>query len=172
MKKENRYKYKLNSDVRFPKVRVVGLGEPMIMSSYEAYQLAQSEDKDLILINDSQNPPIVKIEEFSKFIYNIEKSEKEKRKNSVKMVIKEIQLSAEISDHDLQIKARKANEFLDDGNKVKCVLQLKGRQRSNPERGKNTMLKFIEEVSEFGSLESPMKLESSRWLIMIRPNKK
>ena len=172
MKKENKYKYKLNSDVRFLEVRLIGEGEPVLMSSYEAYQLAQSEDKDLILINENQTPPIVKIEEFSKFIYNIEKAEKEKKKNCVKTIIKEIQLSAEISDHDLLIKAKRSREFLTDGNKIKCVLQLKGRQKANPERGKLTVLKFIEEVSELGILEGSLKLDGSKWIIMIKPIRK
>lgn len=172
MKKENRYKYKINSDVRFPQVRIVGEGEPRIMSSYEAYQIAQSEDKDLILINENQNPPIVKIEDYNKFIYNLEKAEKEKKKNSIKIEIKEIQLSVDISDHDLKIKSKKAKEFLTRGDKVKCVLSLKGRQKSNPERGRETMLKFINEVEECGTLESPIKLDGSRWFSMIKPLKK
>jgi translation initiation factor IF-3 len=172
MSNQNRKKHKINSEVRFPQVRVIGEGEPKIMSSYEAYQIAKSEDKDLILINESQNPPIVRIEDYNKFLYNIEKVEKEKRKNCAKNDIKEIQLSVDISDHDLKIKSKKAKEFLTRGDKVKCVLSLKGRQKSSPERGKLTITKFIEDVSECGVSEFPLKLEGNRWFVMIKPVKK
>lgn len=172
MKREVKKKHKINSEVRFPKVRVIGDGEPQIMSSYDAYQIAQSENKDLILINESQETPIVRIEDYNKFIYNIEKAEKEKKKNSLKSVLKEIQLSTEISDHDLNTKARKGKEFLENGDKVKCVIQLKGRQKGNPERGEIVMLKFANSLEEFGIPESLPKLDGGKWLMMIKPKKK
>ena len=172
MKREVKKKHKTNSEVRFPKVRLIGRGEPQIMSSFEASKIAQSEGLDLILINESQDPPIVKIEDYNKFLYNLEKSEREKKKNSVKSVTKEIQLSPDISDHDLATKARKGKEFLEDSNKIKVVLQLKGRQKGSPQRGEIVMLKFFQLVEEVGVAESLPKLESSRWLMMIKPKKK
>jgi translation initiation factor IF-3 len=166
-------RHKINSDVRFPQVRLIGFyDEPRLMSSYDASKLAESEGLDLILINESQNPPVVKIEDYNKFLYNLEKTEKEKKKNSIKSVTKEIQLSAEISENDLNTKIRKGIEFLKEGNKIKCVLQLKGRQKASPERGELTMLKYASGVEEFGKLENLPSLESSRWLMMIKPSKK
>lgn len=168
--RNNQHKHKINSDVRFPQVRLVGFyDEPKIMSSYEASKLAESEELDLILINENQNPPIVRIEDYKKFLYHLEKSEKEKKKNSIKSVTKEIQLSAEISDNDLNTKARKGIEFLQHGDKIKCVLQLKGRQKGTPERGELTMLKFANAISEYGVAESLPKLEGGRWLMMLKP---
>jgi translation initiation factor IF-3 len=161
--------HKINSEVRFPEVRVVGVGEPRIMSSYDASQLAQSEGKDLILINESQTPPIVRIEDYNKFIYDLEKSNKEKKKKETQ--VKEIQLSPDIADHDLNTKARKGKEFLEDGDKLKIVLQLKGRQKSTPERGEITMLKFAAILEEVGIAESMPKLESSKWLMIMKPKK-
>lgn len=163
--------HKTNSEVRFPEVRVVGLGEPKIMSSYEASKLAESECKDLILINESQNPPIVKIEEYSKFLYEIERANKEKKRNSVKSQIKEIQLSPDIADNDLNTKSRKGKEFLEDGDKIKVVLQLKGRQKAAPERGEITMLKFAAMLEDVGLAESMPKLEGGRWFMMMKPKK-
>jgi translation initiation factor IF-3 len=163
-------KHKLNHEVRFPQVRLVGFyDEPTLMSSYDASKLAESEELDLILINENQNPPIVRIEDYKKFLYNLEKAEKEKKKNSIKSVTKEIQLSPEISDNDLNTKARKGIEFLKHGDKVKCVLQLKGRQKAAPERGELTMLKFAGVVAEYGALESLPKLESGKWLMILKP---
>lgn len=169
----NKNRHKINADVRFPEVRLVGFyDEPKLMSSYEASKLAEAEELDLILINENQNPPVVRIEDYKKFLYHLEKSEKEKKKNSLKSVTKEIQLSPEISDNDLNTKIRKGLEFLEEGNKIKCVLQLKGRQRANPERGELTMLKYAKGVDEFGVLESMPKLEGGRWLMMIKPSSK
>lgn len=160
--------HKINSEVRFPQVRVVGIGEPVIMSSYEASQIAQSEGKDLILINESQNPPIVRIEDYNKFLYDLEKLNKEKKKGSIRSQIKEIQLSPDIADNDLNTKSRKGKEFLKDGDKIKVVMQLKGRQKQAPERGQITMLKFASLLEE-GVLESMPKLEGGRWMMMVKP---
>lgn len=165
-------KHKINGEVRFPQVRVVGLGEPRLMSSFDAAKLAQSEGKDLILINEAQNPPIVKIEDYNKFLYQLKQAEKEKEKNSVKSITKEIQLSPDIAENDMNTKARKAKEFLEEGNKVKVVLQLKGRQKAAPQRGEIMMLKFVSILEKEGVAESLPKYESSRWLVMIRPKKK
>jgi translation initiation factor IF-3 len=163
-------KHKLNSEVRFPQVRLVGFyDEPTLMSSYDASKLAESEELDLILINENQDPPIVRIEDYKKFLYNLEKAEKEKKKNSVKSITKEIQLSPEISDNDLNTKAKKGLEFLEDGNKIKVVLQLKGRQKATPERGELTMLKFARAVESNGVLEALPKLEGGKWLMMVKP---
>ena len=165
-------KHKINSEVRFPQVRLVGTGEPIILSSFEASKLAESEGKDLILINEFQNPPIVKIEEYNKFIYEIEKAEKEKKKNTIKSELKEIQLSCEIAINDLLTKSRKAKEFIDDGDKVRCVIQLRGRQKSKPERGESVMNKFYEMIEDVGQLETPLKLENDKWSMIIKAKKK
>lgn len=170
MKKQR--KHKINGEVRFPQVRLIGEGEPKLMSSYDAYQIAVSEEKDLILINESQTPPIVRIEDYNKFLYDLEKKEREKKKNTVKVILKEIQLSTEISENDLNTKARKGREFLEEGNKIKCVIQLKGRQKATPERGEIVMLKFANTLQDVGVAESLPKLEGSRWIMMLRQKKK
>lgn len=164
--------HKINGEVRFPQVRLVGMGETKVISSYEASKLAESEGKDLILINENQNPPIVRIEDYNKFLYEIEKQMKEKKKLAIKNEIKEIQLSCEIAEHDLQTKSRKAQEFLDKHDKVKVVMQLKGRQKATPERGELVMLKFAEMLSENGSLENMPTCDGNRWLMTIKPKKK
>lgn len=175
-KKPNRFQkeraHKINSEVRFPQVRLVGQGDPVVMSSYEASKLAESMGKDLILINENQLIPIVRIDNYNKFIYDMEKAEKERKKNLVKNETREIQLSCEIADHDLHTKSRKGEEFLKEGDKVKCVILLKGRQKSMPERGELVMLKFADILAEFGSLEAMPKLEGNRWLMTIKPKKK
>jgi translation initiation factor IF-3 len=166
-------KHKLNNEVRFTQVRLVGFYEdPTLMSSYDAIKLAEENELDLILINENQTPPIVRIEDYKRFLYNLEKAEKEKRKNSIKSVTKEIQLSQEISDNDLNTKIRKGIEFLENNNKVKCVLLLKGRQKALPQRGELVMLKYAQSVDEVGALESMPRLEGSKWIMILKPKKK
>jgi translation initiation factor IF-3 len=169
----NKRKHKINDDIKSFEVRLIVTGAaPEIMKTKDALKLADEEGKDLILINENQEPPIVKIEDYGKFLYNIEKMLKEQKKNAVKSELREIKLSCEISDHDLEIKAKKGKEFLQDGDKVKCVIQLKGRQKGNPERGQLVMLKFATLLEDYGSAENVPKLESSKWLMILKPKKK
>jgi len=165
-------KHKINNEVRFPQVRLVGQGEPQIISSYEASKIAEELGLDLILINESQSPPIVRIADYNKFIYDQEKAEKERKKNSQKTELREIQLSCDIQEHDIQTKSKKAKEFLTDNDKVKVVIQLKGRQAAMPERGELVMLKFADTLSEVGLPEDYPKLEGKRWQMILRPKKK
>ncbi len=165
-------KHKINSEIISKDVRLVGRGEPVVISTKEAQNIANSEEKDLILINENQEPPIVRIDDYNKFIYNMEKAEKEKKRNSNKSQLKEIQLSVNISDHDLETKSKKGKEFLKDGDKVKVVILLKSRERANPQRGELVMLKFAQSVEEFGTPESMPKLESNKWIMMMKTKKK
>jgi translation initiation factor IF-3 len=169
---EKKRAHKINEEVKFHEVRVVGEHEPKIMSSREAYNLAQDSDMDLILINENANPPVVRIEDYNKFLYKIQKAEKERKKNSNQSVLKELKLSPEISDHDLNTKAKKGEEFLKEGNRIKCSVQLKGRQKASPERGELIMFKFADILSEFGVPEDLPKLEGGRWNMIIKPKKK
>ena len=166
-------KHKINNEVRFPEVRVSGeIGKGEIMSSYEASKLAESLGKDLILIAENANPPVVKIEDYGKFLYENEKREKESRKNQKKTELKEVQLSLNIADHDLGIKSKKALEFLNEGNKVKCSLLLKGRENNMSDQGQVVMLKFATLLEELGIPESMPKLEGRKWNMIIKPKKK
>jgi translation initiation factor IF-3 len=142
------------------------------MSSFEASKIAQEEGVDLILINENATPPIVRIEDYGKFIYDSEKKEKEAKKNVHKTQLKEISLSLNIADHDLSIKAKKALEFLEDGDKVKLSLLMKGRQISMKENGEIVMLKFAHFVEELGIPEALPKLEGNRWHMTLKPKKK
>lgn len=164
-------KHRINSEVRFPQVRLVGDGEPRLMSSYEASKLAESLGKDLILINENQDPPIVRIEDYNKFIYDLEKLQKLKQKNQQKIEMKEIQLSCDIAINDLQTKARKAKEFLEEGDKVKCVVRLKGRQKSMPERGKVVMERFYEILMDVSQFEEVLKFDGDKWTMTLKQKK-
>jgi translation initiation factor IF-3 len=169
---EKKRAHKINEEVRFPEVRLIGEGESQVLSSREAMNIANNLELDLILINENANPPVVKIEDYNKFIYKIEKSEKERKKNSTQSVLKELKLSPEISEHDLNTKSKKGEEFLKEGNRIKCTIQLKGRQKASPERGELIMIKFADMLSELGTPESMPKLEGGKWNMIIKPKKK
>ena len=169
---EQKRKHKINLEIASGDVRLIGNGEPIVISRNEAIRMAEAEEKDLIMINENQTPPIVRIEEYNKFLYHQEKLEKEKKKNTVKSTLKEIQLSVNISDHDLETKSKKGREFLGDGDKVKVVISLKGREKASPERGELVMLKFAQSVEEFGVPEALPKLESGKWLMILKCKKK
>jgi translation initiation factor IF-3 len=101
-------KHKINSEVRFPEVRVIGDRNGELMSSFDAAKIAREEGKDLILINENVSPPVVRIEDYNKFLYEASKREKEVKKNSKSNDTKEIKLSINIADHDLLVKSKRA----------------------------------------------------------------
>jgi translation initiation factor IF-3 len=168
MRKEKTRAHKINTDITSVQVRLVGNGEPKILSTIEALQLSRKEGMDLIAISENGDIPVVRMEEYSKFLYNLEKKEKEIKKNSLKTEIKEIKLSCEIADNDLNTKVKKGIEFLKDGDKVKCTIQLKGRQNTMPERGELVMLKFADMVQEVGVPENFPKLEGSKITMLLK----
>ena len=172
MSKTKNRKHKINNEVRFPQVRLIGEGEPVLMSSLDAYKEAQSRELDLILINESANPPVVRIADYNKVIYDAERAEKERKKNAHKTELKEVQLSVNIAENDMNTMANRAIKFLERGDKVKVVLLMKGRQKIHPEMGEITMLNFIERVQETGTPETMPRLEGNRWIVMIRPKAK
>lgn len=168
---KNRKKHKLGFEIISSNVRIIGDDvEAGIMSTNDARSLAYSLGKDLILISENSEPPIAKIADYKKFLYNLEKNEKVIKRNSLKNELKEIQLSPTIADNDLLTKSKKALQFLSEGNKVKCTLLLKGRQRSMPEQGELVLLRFAQLCST-GTPENLPKLEGSKWIMIIKPKK-
>lgn len=170
VKKER--KHKINGEFRFAEVRVIGTYNGQIMSSFEASKIAKEEGVDIILINENANPPIVRIEDYGKFLYDSGRKEKEAKKSVHKTQLKEISLSLNITDHDLGIKSKKALEFLENGDKVKLSLLMKGRQMVMKANGEIVMLKFANFVGESGIPEALPKLEGNRWNMIIKPKKK
>ena len=164
--------HKINTDIKSNQVRLIENGEPQILYTYEAIKLANSDGKDLILISESGDTPIVKIEEYNKFLYNMEKKQKEQKKNSLQSELKEIQLSCDIAENDLNTKAKKALEFLSKGDKVKCLIQLRGRQNAMPERGELVMLKFASLLDALGIPETFPERSGNKWLMTIKPKPK
>ena len=153
-------------------VRVVGEGmEPTIMNTKEALRRAYDEGLDLVMISPQANPPVCKIIEYQKFLYEQKKREKERKANSQKIVIKEIRLSPQTDDHDFEFKLNHAIRFLKEGNKVKVDVFFRGRSIVYKEQGEQQLLKFAEALLEYGKPEQMPRLEGKRMLMIIAPKK-
>ena len=170
MKKEP--EHLINERIDSPMVRVVGEGmEPTIMNTKEALRRAYNDGLDLVMISPNANPPVCKIIEYQKFLYEQKKREKERKANSQKIVIKEIRLSPQTDDHDFEFKLNHAIRFLKEGNKVKVDIFFKGRAILYKEQGEAQLLKFAEALLEYGKPEQMPKLEGKRMLMLIAPKK-
>ncbi len=153
-------------------VRVVGDGmEPTIMNTKEALRRAYDQGLDLVMISPQANPPVCKIIEYQKYLYEQKKREKERKANSQKIVIKEIRLSPQTDDHDFEFKLNHAIRFLKDGNKVKVDVFFRGRSIVYKEQGEQQLLKFAEALLEYGKPEQMPRLEGKRMLMIIAPKK-
>ena len=161
----------VNSQIRAKQVRITGDNvESKIVSLGDALALAGDMGLDLIEIAPNANPPVCKIYDFSKFVYEKKLLDKQNKKNRTEM--KEVQLSPTISDHDLATKARASCGFLEKGDKVKVSIMFKGRQNAHREFGSTIMLKFIDLVEEFGIIEAEPKFEGNRMIGMFKPKKR
>jgi len=156
--------------IRVPQVRVVGENvEPGIYSTHDALKLAQELDLDLVEISPNADPPVCKIIDYNKFLYEKKRKEKEMKANAKISEVKEIRFTPNTDEHDFNFKAKHAEDFLKDGNKVKAYVQFKGRAIMFKERGELLLLKFAERLAETGAPEGMPKLEGKRMMIIFAP---
>lgn len=169
-KKEQQQEHRTNHMIRVPQVRLVGDNITVgIYSTQDALKIAQDQQLDLVEISPQADPPVCKVIDYNKFLYEKKKKEKEMKAKSKAAEVKEIRFTPGTDDHDFDFKARHAEGFLKDGNKVKAYVQFKGRAIMFKERGELVLLKFAERLSEFGQVEGMPKLEGKRMLMIIAP---
>jgi translation initiation factor IF-3 len=160
--------HKLNDEIRYYQVRVTGDNiESKIVTTKEALELADFYELDLFEINANANPPVCKIGDYKKFLYETEKRSKDQNKN--KVVNKEIQLTSNISENDLNTKINHIIKFLKAKARVKVVLTFKGREIVYKDKGELILLQLIEKVAEFGSAEALPKLDGKKYLLNLKP---
>ena len=165
--------HKLNNEITAPEVRVIGDDiEPGIYPIAEAIKMAIAKEVDLVEISPNAVPPVCRIIDYKKFLYEKKKKDKEQKAKAKQSEVKEIRFTPNTDDHDFDFKAKHAEKFLQDGNKVKCYVQFKGRAIMFQERGELLLLKFAERMAEHGVLESMPKMEGRRMLAMFSPKKK
>ncbi len=151
-------------------MRLVGDNvEPEIYDTRKALEMAEELELDLVEISPNADPPVCKILDYKKFLYEKKRKEKEIKAKTAKTVIKEVRFTPNTDDHDFEFKAKHAEKFLKEGAKVKAYVQFKGRGILFKERGELMLLKFAEKLQEFGALEQLPKLEGRRMIAFIAP---
>jgi translation initiation factor IF-3 len=156
--------------IRVPQVRLVGENiEVGVYTIQEALKMAQDQALDLVEISPNADPPVCKIIDYNKFLYEKKKKEKEMKSKSKASEVKEIRFTPNTDDHDFDFKAKHAEKFLKEGNKVKAYVQFKGRAIQFKERGELLLLKFAERLNDAGVLEGMPKMEGKRMLAIWAP---
>ena len=166
--------HQINANITDPQVRLVGAnGEQLgIVSSAEANRIADVQNLDLVKISPSAVPPVCKLMDYGKFIFDKAKREKEQRKNQKVTELKEVQLSMTIELHDMQVKAKNAIKFLQAGNKVKVALWMRGRQQAYWAKGIEIANSFFDLIAEYGTKEKEAKVEGRNIIMIVAPIKK
>ncbi len=134
--------------------------------------MAEAQQMDLVEISDKADPPVCKIIDYSKFIYEQKKKTKELKTKATKSIIKEIRFGPNTDEHDFDFKLKHARKFLEEGSKVKAYVHFKGRTIIHKERGEVLLLKFVQELEEVGKVEQMPRLEGKRMFILINPKGK
>ena len=169
-KKEQQQEHRTNHMIRVPEVRLVGENlEPGVYPTQEVMKIAQSQNLDLVEISPGAVPPVCRIIDYNKFLYNQKKKQKEMKAKAKTSEVKEIRFTPNTDDHDFEFKCKHAEKFLQDGNKVKAHVQFKGRAIMFKERGELLLLKFADRLKDVGALEGLPKLEGKRMHVMFAP---
>jgi translation initiation factor IF-3 len=162
--------HRINEKIRVPQVRLVGDNVTVgVYPTEQALRIARDLELDLVEISPNADPPVCKAIDYKKFLYEKKRKEKEMKANAKQSEVKEIRFTPGTDDHDFDFKAKHAEGFLKDGNKVKAYVQFKGRAIMFKERGELVLLKFAERLAEVGSPESLPKLEGKRMFLMLTP---
>lgn len=171
-KSSESFSFNVNEEIHYyPQVRIVGEGvESKVTSLKEAKAIAESMELDLVEINNKVTPPILRICAYDKLIYEMKKNAKKNKQNTSQL--KEIQLSVNIASNDLQTKAKKAKEFIEDGDRVKVTLTMKGRELSRREENKCSIFEFISLLEEVAVPESMPKDENNKTIVVLKKKKK
>lgn len=165
--------YMINDQIRAREVRLVGDNvEIGVYSIAEALKIADEQGLDLIEISPNAEPPVCKILDYQKFLYQQKKRLKEQKAKSTKVVVKEIRFGPQTDDHDYNFKLKHALGFLKEGAKVKAYVFFKGRSILFKEQGEVLLLRFANDLEEYGKVEQMPVLEGKRMILMISPKKK
>lgn len=163
---------RINHHIRVPEVRLVGDNVPIgVFSISEALKMAEEQELDLVEISPNATPPVCKIIDYNKFLYDQKKKKKELKAKTSKVVIKEIRFGPNTDEHDFNFKLKHAEKFLQEGAKVKAYVFFKGRTILYKGKGEDMLMKFAQELEEVGKMEQEPKLEGKRMIIMINPVK-
>ncbi|MCC7303587.1 MAG: translation initiation factor IF-3 [Bacteroidia bacterium] len=165
--------HRINEKIRVPEVRVVGDGiTPGVFTVEKALQMAKEQGLDLVEIAPTAEPPVCKIVDYKKFLYDQKKKQKELKAKQAKVVVKEIRFGPQTDDHDFNFKKNHAMKFLQDGNKVKAFVFFRGRSIVFKEQGEILLLRFANELENYGKPEQLPMLEGKKMIMVLAPKKK
>lgn len=171
--KQNDDRIRINEQIRAKTVRLVGEnieGGNLICSIEEALKMAEIQELDLLEISPTAKPPVCKITDYQKYLYQQKKKQKEIKAKSAKVVMKEIRFGPNTDEHDFNFKLNHAKKFLEEGAKVKAYVFFKGRSILFKEQGEILLLRFANELEEFGKVEQLPKLEGKKMTLFVSPN--
>jgi translation initiation factor IF-3 len=164
--------YRVNEQIRAREVRVVGEGiESQVYPIHQAIKLADDYNMDLVEISPNAQPPVCRIIDYSKFLYQLKKKQKEQKAKQVKMEVKEIRFGPQTDDHDYNFKLKHAIGFLGDGDKVKAYVFFRGRSILFKEQGEVLLLRFANDLEEYAKVDQMPVLEGKRMTIQLSPKK-
>ncbi len=164
-------KYRVNEQIRVREVRIVGESGSTVMPTRQALDQARREGVDLVEISPNAQPPVCRLIDYSKFLYQQKKRAKEMKQKQVKVEVKEIRFGPQTDEHDYQFKLKHAKEFLEEGNKVRAYVFFRGRSILFKEQGEVLLLRFANDLEEFGKVEQLPKLEGKKMFLYMAPKK-
>ena len=163
--------YRVNEQIRAKEVRVVNDGGSTVVSTRQALDMARSQGVDLVEISPNAEPPVCRLIDYSKFLYQQKKHAKEMKAKRVKVEVKEIRFGPQTDEHDYQFKLKHAREFLDNGNKVRAYVFFRGRSILFKEQGEVLLLRFANDLEEYGKVEQMPALEGKKMFLYLAPKK-
>ncbi|MFP9118616.1 translation initiation factor IF-3 [Flavobacterium sp. RNTU_13] len=170
---EKKDPHRINGLIRVPEVRLVGDNiEPGVYRTSQALQWAEEQELDLVEISPNAAPPVCKIMDYKKFLYEQKKRDKMLKAKSTQITVKEIRFGPQTDEHDYDFKKKNAEKFLKEGSKLKAFVFFKGRSIIYKEQGQILLLKLAQELEEWGKVESLPVLEGKRMIMFIAPKKK
>lgn len=166
-----KFQYRTNEQIHVKEVRVVSDEGAMVMPTRQALDLARQQGVDLVEISPNAQPPVCRIIDYSKFIYQQKKHQKEAKQKQVKVEVKEIRFGPQTDEHDYAFKLKHAKEFLEQGNKVRAYVFFRGRSILFKEQGEVLLLRFANDLEELGKVEQMPKLEGKKMFLFLAPKK-
>lgn len=163
--------YRVNGQIHVREVRVVSDGGSEVMPTRKALDLARQQELDLVEISPNAQPPVCRIIDYSKFLYQQKKRQKEMKQKQVKVEVKEIRFGPQTDDHDYQFKLKHAKEFLEEGNKVRAYVFFRGRSILFKDQGEVLLLRFANDLEEVAKVEQLPKLEGKKMFLFLAPKK-
>ena len=164
--------YRVNEQIHVKEVRIVGDGGAEVVPTRQALEMARQQGVDLVEISPNAQPPVCRLIDYSKFLYQQKKHAKEMKAKQVKVEVKEIRFGPLTDDHDYNFKLKHAKEFLEEGNKVRAYVFFRGRSILFKEQGEVLLLRFANDLEEYAKVEQLPRLEGKKMFLFLAPKKK